>query len=448
MVGRRGYSFNSRISRAVNRRALLRVGGAAGVGGAVLLALGACGGDDKDEAPAAIAPAGTSVPTGTQPQRGGTWRTFLPTDPLNLDPYTGTALTSIQVQPFTYSRLFRFKAGPSTDPSLYQVEPDLAESLTTSEDGLNYTVKLKRNAKWHPPVSRTFNADDVVFSWERYTGQIPGTPANPGAANLKTYVDGVEKLDDYTVNIKMKTPRGDFLVSESKFLFIMPKEAGTLFDPAKRMVGTGAWLFDAYTPGSVLKFRRNPEWHLGPDTPYLDAVEVYFIAEYATRLQQFLGGNLDEVDILGNDLRRVKDTRKDTQIVVRLASLPNSYITFAGADQVPNAPWRDPRVRQAISMALDRDAMLDASYNFKEVSQLGFKLDRVWNNDISAWEKPYWLDPTGQFQFKAGDPKIPPPTRPLSSTRRLTRRSSWRRLDTPMAFRPRCTRRPADPPTT
>ncbi|MCC7366142.1 MAG: hypothetical protein IT303_17385 [Dehalococcoidia bacterium] len=91
---------------------------------------------------------------------------------------------------------------------------------------------------------------------------------------------------------------------------------------------------------------------------------------------------------------------------MKLASLPNSYISFQGADLAPNAPWRDPRVRQAVSMALDRDAMLDAAYNMKDIEKLGFTIDRVYNNEISGWEKPYWLDPTGKYQAKSDDPKI------------------------------------------
>jgi len=275
-----------------------------------------------------------------------------------------------------------------------------------SPDGLTYTVKLKKNAKFHPPLSRAVTADDVVFSWQRYSGQVAGVPANAGLSSVAAYLDTVEKVDDSTVRFKLKKPRGDFLVSEAKWLQIMPKEAGTAFDPAQKMVGTGPWIFDSYTPGSVIKFKRNADWHLGPEAPYLDAVEINFIKEYATRLTQFLGGNLDECDVSGNDLGRVKDTLKSAQVIVREAVLPASYITFDGSARAANAPWRDPRVRKAMSMAIDRDSLLDAAYNVKDVEKLGLKVERRWNNDMPSFESGYWLDPQGKFQIKASDPKV------------------------------------------
>lgn len=57
-------------------------------------------------------------------------------------------------------------------------------------------------------------------------------------------------------------------------------------------------------------------------------------------------------------------------------------------------------------MAIDRDALLDAAYNVKDVKKLGLKVERRWNNDMPSFESGYWLDPQGKFQIKGGDPKI------------------------------------------
>ncbi|MCC7364111.1 MAG: ABC transporter substrate-binding protein [Dehalococcoidia bacterium] len=403
-----------RSSRPITRRRW--IGGAFATGAGLAAASTVGCGDDDDDATDSTATTGTTS-TATQagnpsptavtekPTRGGVWRAVMPGDPTNLDPYAGTSFTTTQIGAWVYSTLFRQKAGPGVDPGLYALEPDIAESYTASEDGLTYTVKLKSNAKFHAPLNRPVDADDVVFSWRRYTGQIEGTPANANAVTLNDYLGSVEKVDASTVVFKLKKTRGDFL-STNGFIFIMPKETGTAFDPATKMVGTGPWVFDSYQPGTVVKFKRNNDWHLGPDAPYFDSVEVNLITEYNTRLTQFLAGNLDEVDILGSDLERAQGTVKGLQLFVGQSNLPASYITFDGSPAAANAPWRDPRVRKAVSMALDRDAMLDAAYNLKDIEKLNLGAKRRWNNDMPAFESGYWLDPTGKFQIQASDPKI------------------------------------------
>lgn len=414
--------------RRLGRRRFLQAAGASSVGVAALAA--GCGDDDDDSStpkpssPAASSPAASgsspaasssspaaaASPTKEAPKRGGVWRSALAGDPATLDPYTSTASGAAMAYSYVYQNLTRVKSGPGIDPALAQEEPDLAESFKVSDDGLTYTVKLNQKAKWHPPVSRPIDADDVLFSWERYNGRIPGGPAaNPRAASLNAIFASIDKIDAATVQFKLKAPRGDFLtVTSTTFngFLIMPKETGTAFNPAQQMVGTGPWLFESYTPGSVIKLKRNPEWHRGPDAPYFDRVEINIIPEYATRLSQFLAGNIDEVEINGTDLERAKNTIKGLQIYVGESNLPASYITFDGRPSAANAPWRDPRVRKAISMALDRSAMLDAAYNLKAIEKLEIGAKRRFNNDVPALETPYWMDPQGKVQHAASDPKL------------------------------------------
>lgn len=390
---------------------------AAGMAGLGSLALVGCGNDDDNgngagngsQTPSGTGSQPTTAPGGPsgQPVHGGTYRAYLPGDPVNLDPSVGTALTSQQTHPYVYSRLFRYEAGPGIDPHAYRPVPDLAESFEISEDGLEYTVKLREDVQWHPPVSRTMTAEDVEYTWLRFTGEVPGVQASPTAGVITRWLDTVEAVDEFTVLFKLKQPRGELFSSENRWLLIMPKEAGELFDPSQQMVGTGPWIFESYTPGTSMVFRRNPDWHLGPEAPYFDNVEVALISDYSARLTQFLAGNLDEVDVAGIDLGRVADSMPDAQVLVRGATLPGSYITFEGEFRAPDAPWRDPRVRQAVSMAIDRDGALEAAYNLSEVEALGYDLARVWNNDIPAQERPFWLDPQGSFQHDPSDLQMP-----------------------------------------
>jgi peptide/nickel transport system substrate-binding protein len=200
--------------RGIGRRSLLGATVASAFGMAGLAA--GCGDDDDDESPGSSATAGTTQAPAGQPKRGGVWRGVMAGDPTNLDPFAGTAFTTAYATAFAYSRLVRFSSGPGIDPALYKPEPDLAESIAVSDDGLTYTVKLRANAKWHAPVSRPVDADDVVFSWKRFTGQISGTPGHADADAMNEYLGAVEKVDNTTVAFRMKQTRGDFLVSEDR----------------------------------------------------------------------------------------------------------------------------------------------------------------------------------------------------------------------------------------
>src|SRR5262249_52107506 len=149
----------------------------------------------------------------------------------------------------------------------------------------------------------------------------------------------------------------------------------------KQVNGTGPWLLDSFQPGSLLKWKRNPEWHSGPDRPYLDGWEVYVISEPAVRLSQFLGGNLDTLEgVAGADVQKLKDNIKGVQLDAALLGdpVPMSGIAFSGKD--PNSPWKDPRVRQAISMAMDRDSMTQAAYDLDKLKSLGVDAQLQWNN--------------------------------------------------------------------
>lgn len=412
--------------KRITRRTVIRGAGAAALATVASSTLAACGDDDDDggksgstidssnisggSSPAAQGTTASSPTTAAasptaQPKKGTMWRTFINGDPATLDPHGLGSITADQVRGYTYGHLMRFKFGKGVDPSRYELEPDLAESFTTSADGLVYTVKLRKNVKWHAPVSRALEAEDIVFSWKRYTGQITGFPANASAGQLNTYVKNVEAVDPQTVKITLSEARGNFLVSEDNFVRIAPKETGTAFDPAQKMVGTGPWIFESYTAGSIIKYKRNPDWHFGPEVPYMDGIEVNIIPEYATRLNQFFAGRLDEIDVQGADLKRALETVKNMQLFIGADVLPKSMVAFQRYTGT-NLPWKDVRVRRAMSMALDRNGMLDAAYSLKDLEKMNIGVQRRWHNEIPCFDTAYWLDPTGQYQAKPGDPKI------------------------------------------
>ena len=383
-------------ARTTRRRFL---GGTAAVGAGTLgLVVAGCGGEEEAATPTAPPATATATEAGPTPtptpadpfanaKRGGTWRAATTGDPPTLDPYGNLSFLTKGFAAYVYSRLFRYSAGPGVAYGENRPEPDLAESAEPNEDGTEWVIKLRPNATFHdvPPVNgRQVTAEDVRFSWARLTAET--TPNRTQVA----FVERMEVLDQQTVKFVLKSPYAAFLdtLADASLLWIMPTESDGGFDPAQTAIGSGPWIFREYTPSVGFKFDRNPAWHF-EGFPLLDAVELSIIPEYANRLAQFLAGNLDAEGINANDLVQVRDTVAGVQFLGVIPQL----LSFIYFDPKPDSPWRDRRFRQAVSMALDRDALTDIGYNVKALRDAGFDVGAPWNNIIPAGMRRWWLDP-------------------------------------------------------
>jgi ABC-type transport system substrate-binding protein len=327
------------------------------------------------------------------PRRGGVWNGSINGDPPTIDPFGNISFLTKFVSAFVYSRLFMFKPAP-VDKLSFEITGDLAESYQVSGDGLVYTIRLRPNARFHPPIGRQVTAEDVVYSYQRFIGEAPGSKPATNYRELADVVESVEARDPLTVVFKLKFPYAPFLtrLADTYLLFVMPRETGQAFDPAQKMVGSGPWIFEGYEVSRLFRFRRNPDWHLGPDRPYLDRVELNVLPEYQSRVTQFLGGNLDGVAPDGADLVRILNGVRGVQVVSE-TDRSVTLIWFSGRD--PQAPWRDPRVRRAISMAIDRDALIEAA-GVREADGRGIRVFKAWNNLVPAIFGSWWLDPRGK----------------------------------------------------
>lgn len=324
-------------------------------------------------------------------QRGGRISAFEAGNPASLDPYVSGSQGQAFWSSYSYSRLFMSESGPGIPRGSLEVVPDAAASFEVSDDGLTYTVTLRDDVMFHPPLDRAMTADDVVHTWNRMTGELPGSTASERFEDID-WVTSCEKVDDLTVALTLEEPYPFMLskLGDPKVFFIMPQEVDTDFNPAEEVIGSGPWVLTNYTPDNRAEFDRHEKWHLGPDVPYADGVTVNIVPEYATQLSQFLGGNLDWVIVQGADIQRVLDEVEGVQIYERPA-YPLSVMNFS-----PNEErWEDEGLRRAVSMALDRDAMLDAAYGIPEIEDAGIEVPRYWHNTVPAAFTEFWLDPKG-----------------------------------------------------
>jgi len=302
-------------------------------------------------APAA-APAAPVAPKG--PQRGGILKVFQQTEAPHFDPIFVRTVTIGDRAMGTYQRLIRFKTGSDVPYGEITLVPDLAESWEISPDGKTYIFHIRKGVKWQniPPVNgRELTANDVMYTYTR-------SAQTPGSVNSVWFdsVQSMEATDKYTVKIVTKAPSAPFLTTlADPFAAITAKEvADRDGDFKKTLVGTGPFMVEKRTPNVVIRLKRNPDyWEKG--IPYLDAFEVYTIADSSAQLAAFRAG---QIDIIGLSRKGEVDSM--------LASQPKTMVSkHVGLGwckfhmRTDKPPWNNIKLRQALSVALDRQAEID-----------------------------------------------------------------------------------------
>jgi peptide/nickel transport system substrate-binding protein len=299
------------------------------------------------------------------PKRGGTLSLRL-WDPPHFDLHAPGGLSyKLHIAlTFTHSRLVKPKAGPNVQPGTFPIEGDLAESWTQPNE-TTYVFKLRRGVRWQnkPPVNgRELTADDVVYSVNRFLT----TKGNANAFMLAS-VDKVEATDKYTVKFTLKEPFAWFLdaMANPMAVAIVAKECVDKFGDLKKwesVVGTGPWMLDSYRPNQGMTFVRNPTYFV-QGLPYIDKIEVAVDEDNASRISSFLAGKYDigmenPGSIQRVDWVQIKDKVKRP---VRTAEFPANVMSHISM-RTDQKPFNDVRVRQAMSLALDRQNIIDATY--------------------------------------------------------------------------------------
>jgi peptide/nickel transport system substrate-binding protein len=309
---------------------------------------------------------GLSVARAQTPKRGGTL-TLRGWDPPLFDPMLQTAYRVQIPNTFTHSRLVKHKAGPGVAPATFPIEGDLAESWSQPNE-TTYIFKLRKGVRWHPkpPVNgRELTADDVRYTVERFLA----VKGNPMAYMLRS-IDRVEAVDRYTVKFVMREPFSWLLdvLANPMAVAIVAQECVDKFGDLKRaeaVVGTGPWMLDSYRPNIGLTFVRNPLYFV-PGLPYIDRIEYLVDEDNASRMAAFLAGKYDlgwefPGSINRTDWVQIRETLKQKRPNLRTAEFPSNVETHLSM-RTDISPFSDVRVRQAISLAIDRQDMIDASF--------------------------------------------------------------------------------------
>jgi peptide/nickel transport system substrate-binding protein len=385
-----GKYWSLTLSQSLSRRAALR--GGLAVAGAASLAGAACS-TGKSSGNGAKQTSGAQSNTSDSGLKAGSFKTggnlqIQGSSIGPLDPYTSTAFITLYPISHSYSRLFRFIA--STDPTVFtshQIAPELVDTYEISPDATTYTMKLRKNAMFHPPLSRPLTSADVEASFRRLTED----PKSVNAGAFKPFVDSLTTPDDSTVVFKLKAPYAPFLnkLASANYFWVISKDAvdGGI-DPAKQVVGTGPFIFAGTTP-TAISFKKNPDYYI-KGLPYVDGVVVNIMLDFATREAQFQAGRID-VDQLANlDVDAMKKAVPKAHIA-SYSDVYGSYLFFYDVT-APDSPFKDIRVRQAVSLAIDRKGLLEAGYNG----------EGSWNNLVNPGLGKWWLDPQSKDIGDAG----------------------------------------------
>jgi peptide/nickel transport system substrate-binding protein len=174
-----------------------------------------------------------------------------------------------------------------------------------------------------------------------------------------------------TVLFRLKYAYAPFagLTASPDASWVLPREAQAGgHDPAKQLIGCGPFIPDTLTPDVACDFKRNPSW-FESSLPYLDAYDRAIVTNASQSPAQFSSGHLDEVSVAANDLDTTQKTNPKA-LLVKALPLETSVVAAFFPLGDPVSAFQDIRVRRALSMAVDRDALAKAVFGGHFVDSL------------------------------------------------------------------------------
>ncbi|OAI41235.1 hypothetical protein AYO38_04185 [bacterium SCGC AG-212-C10] len=405
----------------LTRRRFLAAAGTAGAGAAALSLVG-CGGDDDGKDDSGGSSGGsTDVPTKLEdlkklsleemrtkfsgsrfknldgykkgPEPGGTLRYWFVSLP-DWDP-TGANGGLMASYMFAHNQLIQIKVNDSLkNPNFMEFEPGLAKAMPEQPDNLTYIFKLNEGVKFQdvaPVNGREMTAEDIVYCSEAYR-------KSPAQGPTYEQVDKIQAIDKYTVKFTTTRPAAYFISSlATPFHWIFSKEQKESSDGlAKKPIGTGAFMLDSVQDNGGYKVKKNPSYFrkdpvTGKQLPYLDGIETTYITDPAQTLAAYRSKQFDHYYPDSKE-KWLQVMETDPDSVTQVTTPPPSFQPYI-AMHLTNDPLKDVRVRQALSLMIDRDSIIKnlhqgmAGYGY---GQDWTFFDREWpweSNELGKYNK-------------------------------------------------------------
>lgn len=254
---------------------------------------------------------------------------------VGFDPHLVPAASSIQIYQHLFNRLIRM------DENMNLV-PELAHSWERKDD-TTFVFYLREGVKFHN--GREMTAADVKYSFERILDPATASIARSYFAD----VESVEVVDDYTVVFRLRQPNAAFLTNLSTvWASIVPREVVEEHgDLMRTPVGTGPFMLAEWVPDNYTLLVRNPDYFV-PGEPAADALRFLIMKEESARIAALRTGRVHIASISADSLRLLY-----RQPGIEIIAYPSLDYTYWGFN-VTQPPFDDPRVRLAMSYAIDR----------------------------------------------------------------------------------------------
>lgn len=278
------------------------------------------------------------------------------TPPTSLDPHFHAFAPNVALSEHIFEPLVKLDADSKPVSAL-------AESWKLV-DNLNWEIKLRHGVRFHD--GSELSADDVLWSLERPSTIV----GSPGSFTMFTRsIERATKIDAHTIRITTRTPY-PLLVNDLSAIFIVSRRSAEgvkseEFATGKGLVGTGPFKFVRFLRNDRIQFERNPDYW--GNKPAWDKATIRFISNNATRMAALLSGDVQAIeDVPTADVSKLRDNANFSlfsKVSHRLIYVfvdtrdKTMYVTDANGKVYEHNPLKDARVRNALSMAIDRQAI-------------------------------------------------------------------------------------------
>lgn len=299
-------------------------------------------------------------------------------EPDQLDPHKTTSYFAFEVLENVYDTLV------APDENL-EMQPALAEDWDLSDDQLTWTFHLRDGVTFHD--GSPFTSEDVVYSLNRI---IDDELANAWRLSA---IERIEATDDLTVTITVAQPTPNLLSNLGGFkgVAIVQKDNVESGDITTKPIGTGPFSLTGYSQGDTIELTANPDYWDG--APQLGGVTYTFLSEGNTAVAALKSGEVQWTDSIPTQQLAQLQEEDDLDVGVE----PSTDYWYLALNE-GHEPYDDPRVRQAIAFAIDRDAIAQVtSYGTAEVNQLAIPSQSAWYTSFDG----YRTDPERAEQLLA-----------------------------------------------
>ncbi|SEK39340.1 cationic peptide transport system substrate-binding protein [Colwellia chukchiensis] len=330
--------------------------------------------------------------------------------PESFNPQTVTSGTTIDATANQlYNRLIEFNPTDNT------IIPAIAKSWHVTRDGKMITFYLRKDVQFHHTSyftpTRKLNADDILFSFNRMLDKTHPYHAVSGGkypffqnAQFADLIDSIERINSHTVRFRLNHSDSSFLANiGGNSAVILSKEyadqlAGmnTMAELDNLPIGTGPFKFKQYSSGTFIRYEPHQEYWRGKSE--LKQLLFDITPRDTGRLTKLLAG---ECDVIAYPIAHEKIRQHPDLILESVTSFNVGYFGF----NTRIAPFDNPKVRQALAYAINKQAILETVYTGQAEIATGLIPNSSWAHDASIIGQEYSVTKAKQLLTEAGYPE-------------------------------------------